>query len=66
MAIGNRGYEAALADARAQLAVMQQEAERLRAEEARLLNQLTTEQQRWTEFSARLDALERETSTPRR
>jgi hypothetical protein len=65
LAIGNRN-EAALADARAQLAMMQQEAERLRAEEARLLNQLTTEQQRWTEFSARLDALERETSTPRR
>jgi chromosome segregation ATPase len=44
---------------KAQIAQMQKEARELRAQDAELSNQLTTEQGRWSDFNSRLDDLER-------
>jgi chromosome segregation ATPase len=44
---------------KAQLAQMQKEAQELRAQDAEVFNQLTTEQGRWSDFNSRLDDLER-------
>jgi hypothetical protein len=54
------------ARARAELESAQREADRLRTEEATLLEQVKTEQRRWLDFSARLDELERVAPTGRK
>jgi hypothetical protein len=67
IAIGNRNLEATtLVDARAALALIQEEEQRLVTEEASLITQLNVERQRWIEFNTRLDELERGIPKPSR
>jgi hypothetical protein len=66
IAIGNSNLEATLVDARAALALIQAEEQRLVTEEASLITQLNVERQRWIEFNTRLDELERGMPKPSR
>ena len=55
-----RDLEANLAGRKTALAQLQREVAQLRAQEAELLNHITNEQNRWSDFNTRLDQLERE------
>jgi len=55
-----RDVEAALSANKATLAQMQREIAKLRTHEAGLQNSIATEQNRWSDFNARLDELERQ------
>jgi chromosome segregation ATPase len=55
-----REIEAALAGNKATLAQMQREIAKLRSQEAGLQNSIATEQNRWSDFNARIDELERQ------
>ena len=67
MAAGVTGFDQAIRDVNSELARIEAEEQPLRNQETQLASQLKAEQQRWMEFSSRLDELERALpNTPRK